>query len=92
MHDITNPQNPISAPGYIIAALALLRTAGIAPFSCLSCDNLLDNGWVLAQVVSQLAEQIDPTLAAWIAAEVCFPVTMIDRIVPATTDADCANV
>ena len=42
--------------------------------------------------MSQLAEQIDPTLAAWIAAEVCFPVTMIDRIVPATTDANCANV
>jgi fructuronate reductase len=92
VHDIANPQNPISAPAYIVAALALRRTAGIAPFSCLSCDNLFDNGRLLARVVSQLAEQIDPTLAAWIAAEVCFPVTMIDRIVPATSDADRANV
>lgn len=91
-HDIANPEDPISAAGYIVAALMMRRDAGIAPFTCLSCDNLSDNGRLLAHVVIELAERIDPELAAWIKAEVRFPVTMIDRIVPATTDADRAHV
>ena len=35
-----------------------------------------------------LARLIDPELAAWIAREGAFPSTMVDRIVPATRDAD----
>ena len=91
-HDIANPDDPVSAPGYIVAALAMRRDAGIAPFTCLSCDNLSDNGRLLAHVVGEIAERVDPELAAWIKTEVRFPVTMIDRIVPATTDADLAHV
>lgn len=91
-HDIANPENPVSAPGYIVAALAMRREAGIAPFTCLSCDNLSDNGRLLAHVVGEIAQRIDPELATWIKTEVRFPVTMIDRIVPATTDADRAHV
>ena len=91
-HDIVNPEDPVSAPGYIVAALAMRHKAGIAPFTCLSCDNLSDNGRLLAHIVIELAERIDPELAAWIKADVRFPITMIDRIVPATTDADRAHV
>ena len=91
-HDIANPEDPISAPGYIVAALAMRRDAGIAPFTCLSCDNLSDNGRLLAHIVIELAERIDLELAYWIRQEVRFPVTMIDRIVPATTEADRAHV
>ena len=65
-HDIANPEDPISAPGYIVAALAMRRNAGIAPFTCLSCDNLSDNGRLLAHVVIELAERIDAELAHWI--------------------------
>lgn len=89
-HDIANPEDPVSAPGYIVASLAMRRDAGIPPFSCLSCDNLSNNGRLLADIVHALAERIDPELAAWIKTEVRFPVTMIDRIVPATTDSDRA--
>jgi fructuronate reductase len=38
--------------------------------------------------VLELAGLIDPGLAAWIAREGAFPSTMVDRIVPATRDAD----
>jgi fructuronate reductase len=38
-----------------------------------------------------LAQAADPALAAWIGANVAFPCTMVDRIVPATTDADIAE-
>ncbi len=34
------------------------------------------------------AESVDPALAAWVEREVAFPNSMVDRITPATTDAD----
>lgn len=86
--DIDSPQQPRTAPGLLVEALARRREAGIAPFSVLSCDNMPDNGKRTRQAVVQLAEQRDATLAAWIADEVAFPCSMVDRIVPAMTDAD----
>ena len=40
----------------------------------------------------RLAERVDPALGKHVADEVAFPSTMVDRIVPATTDADRARV
>ena len=54
----------------------------------LSCDNLPANGKTSARIVTRLAEMRDKALGAYIAHAVAFPSTMIDRIVPATTDAD----
>src|SRR5690606_34044402 len=61
---------------------------GAKSFTALSCDNLPNNGQVLAKVVFQFAQQVLPELASWIKQNTCFPCTMIDRIVPATTDED----
>jgi fructuronate reductase len=90
-HDLTDPL-PKSAPGFIVRALAARRAAGIAPFTVLCCDNLPENGRVLRGVVLELAELIDPDLAVWIKAEVRFPSTMVDRIVPATSAQDIDRV
>ena len=73
-------------------ALARRRTAGIKPFTVLTCDNLPHNGAMLRGLVLELAERIDPTLSGWIAAEGRFPSTMVDRIVPATSPADLDHV
>jgi len=90
LHDLQNSDNPRSAIGFIVEALARRRAAGVAAFTLLSCDNLPSNGHVLKRVVSRFAELRDPGLAAFVA-DVASPSTMIDRIVPATTDADrCA--
>lgn len=86
--DIASPQQPRTAPGLLVEALARRREAGIAPFTVLSCDNMPDNGKRTRQAVVQLAEQRDADLASWIANEVAFPCSMVDRIVPAMTDAD----
>jgi fructuronate reductase len=43
-------------------------------------------------VFTEFAEAVDAGLGAWVRANVAFPATMIDRIVPATTDADRAEV
>jgi fructuronate reductase len=88
-HDLQHPDSPGSVPGLLVAAL---RTRRSNPFTVLSCDNLAHNGHVLRQVVVQFAQALAPELAEWIAAEVAFPSTMVDRIVPATTDEDRAAV
>lgn len=86
--DIASPQQPRTAPGLLVEALARRHKAGIAPFTVLSCDNMPDNGKRTRQAVVQLAEQRDESLASWIASEVAFPCSMVDRIVPAMSDAD----
>ncbi len=92
LHDLATPDAPRTAPGMIVAALAARRAAGSAGPTCLSCDNLPGNGSVLRNVVLGLAARRDPSLADWIAHNVTFPATMVDRIVPATTGADIDEV
>ncbi|HTM77474.1 MAG TPA: mannitol dehydrogenase family protein [Devosia sp.] len=92
VHDLANPDAPRSAPGMIVAALAQRRAAEIIPFTVMSCDNLPSNGPTTRRIVIRFAELRDPGLGAWVAEHVAFPGTMIDRIVPATTDADRAMV
>ena len=81
---------PRSAPGILVRALARRRDAGRAPFTVLSCDNLPGNGALLRGVVIEFARGIDAGLADWIAAEVAFPSTMVDRIVPGMSGGDPA--
>ena len=92
VHDLANPHAPRSAVGLIVAALKARRAAGLGPFTALSCDNLPHNGGVLRGLVRDFAALSDDGLAQWIEANGAFPATMVDRIVPATTDADIAEV
>ncbi|HHY48640.1 MAG TPA: mannitol dehydrogenase family protein, partial [Alphaproteobacteria bacterium] len=88
VHDLAEPDAPVSAPGLIVAALMRRQAAGIAPFTVMSCDNLPSNGKTTRRIVLRFAQLRSPALAAWIREHVAFPSTMVDRIVPATTDAD----
>lgn len=90
VHDLATPGAPKSAIGFLVAGLARRRSAGLAPFTALSCDNLPHNGRLLRDAVLAFAGRRDPALARWIAAEGAFPQSMVDRIVPATTDGDIA--
>ena len=86
--DLADPRAPRSAIGTLAEALRRRREAGCAPVTLVSCDNLPSNGERLASALHQYAERLDAGLARWIEAEVACPETMVDRIVPATTDAD----
>lgn len=86
--DLADPGRPVSAPGFLCRALDQRRKAGITPFTVLCCDNLPENGAMLRGIVLELAGRMDEELAVWIEMECAFPCTMVDRIVPATTDAD----
>ena len=87
-----HPGAPRSAPGFLVEALARRRAAGVAPFTVVSCDNLPSNGETARNVVARLAELRDADLGRWMTGEVAFPSTMVDRIVPATTDEDRARI
>jgi fructuronate reductase len=92
VHDLTHPGEPHSAPGLICAALDLRRSAGVAPFTVMSCDNLPANGKTARRIVTRLADRMSPELGTWVAEKVAFPSSMVDRIVPATTDEDRAEI
>ncbi len=92
VHDLAHPEAPRSAPGFLVRALDMRRRAGARPFTALTCDNLPANGRQLRGIALELAEAIDPGLAAWIEAEARFPATMVDRIVPAISPADVARL
>ncbi|MBP0573431.1 mannitol dehydrogenase family protein, partial [Mycobacterium tuberculosis] len=91
-HDIANPASPQSAAGVIVAALKRRRDRGVPAFTVMSCDNMPENGHVAHNVVTGLARAQDPALADWIEANVTFPSTMVDRIVPAVTPETLAKI
>jgi fructuronate reductase len=91
-HDLIHLDQPRTMLGTIVAGLKRRKEAGLAPFTVLACDNLPANGHTLRGLAIRFAELSNPELGKWIAGEVRFPSTMVDRIVPATTDEDRARV
>ncbi|MGY1836640.1 mannitol dehydrogenase family protein [Blastococcus sp. SYSU DS0510] len=88
-----DPRAPVSsAPARILAGLIAHRAADAGPIALVPCDNLPDNGPVLAGVLAGLAEAVDPRLPDWLAATVTTATTMVDRITPQPTDGDRAAV
>ena len=91
-HDLAHAAAPRSAIGFIVHGLALRRATGLGPITLMSLDNLPANGHTLRGLVLAFADRIDPALSAWIATGCRFPNSMVDRIVPRTTDADRATI
>ena len=92
VHDLAHPQRTTCAFGYLLEALDRRRMQGMQPFTVLSCDNIQGNGDVTRKVLLQFAGLRDPALRDWLAEHGAFPNCMVDRITPATTDADRALV
>ena len=86
---------PRSSVGLLVRGLQARAAASDAPVTVLTCDNLTGNGRVLAGLVGDFCAALPAgegdRLADWIARRVTFPSSMVDRIVPATTDADRAD-
>jgi len=91
VHDLAYPDAPESAVGILVAGLAARRTANGGKLAFVCCDNLPHNGRMVEGLVQAFAQRRDASLARWIEDNVTFPSTMVDRIVPATTDADIAE-
>jgi mannitol 2-dehydrogenase len=87
-HDLEPGATPRTTFGLVVEALARRRERGRAPFTVMSCDNLQENGRRARLAFTTFARLRDPALGEWVEASVAFPNSMVDRITPATTDAD----
>lgn len=87
-HDLKALHAPKTAIGYLVAALQKRMDNATGKLTIISCDNLAGNGIKLEAAVTGFAKAVSEPLAAWIADNVTFPSTMVDRIAPATTDED----
>jgi mannitol 2-dehydrogenase len=86
--DLSPGAVPQTAFGLITRGLQRRRDEGSGPVTIISCDNLPGNGELAREAFTSFARLSDPELADWIEAEIRFPNSMVDRITPATTDAD----
>jgi mannitol 2-dehydrogenase len=91
-HDLRPGAEPRTTFGLITAALQRRRERGVPPFTIMSCDNIQGNGDAARRSFVAFARLRDPSLATWMAEEVRFPNSMVDRITPVTTDDDRAVV
>lgn len=89
--DLADPRRPSGVIGLLVEALRRRLVAGTAPFTVLCCDNLPENGALVQAGVVDFANRIEAGLGDWIAANVAFPSTMVDRITPAPTDETLAD-
>ena len=71
----------------LIDSLRLRHAAGLAGLTIASCDNLQGNGHKLKAIIHATASSQDAELMTWIDARCAFPCSMVDRIVPAATEA-----
>ena len=95
--DGTLDVDAVSAAGgtlyhHLADGLVQRRAAGLPGLTLVSCDNLADNGGVLARGLAAWLDRRDPALRRWFEAECACPATMVDRIVPAVAPADLAGV
>ena len=81
-----------TVPAKLVAGLLARQAADAGPITILPCDNLPNNGAAVERVVRDLAAAVDPDLLPWIAENVDFATSMVDRITPAATDADRGTV
>ncbi|MFG2648326.1 mannitol dehydrogenase family protein [Streptomyces sp. NPDC048436] len=94
--DLTGSGDPVTALGLLVRGLQLRLRSHALPVTLLTCDNLMDNGGhlraLLDEFIGALPGPERDDLQAYFAASVSTPSTMVDRIVPATTDEHRALV
>lgn len=87
-YDLAHPDVPKTVFGFIAQGLRKRMAADSGGITILSCDNLQHNGNTTKRAFTSFIEAQDKELAEWVASNVVFPNSMVDRITPATTPAD----
>ncbi|HZW41525.1 MAG TPA: mannitol dehydrogenase family protein [Agromyces sp.] len=83
---------PVTALGRLALGLELRRRANGPALALVSCDNLPDNGDRLRRGIEGLAAAAFPALPSWLAANVSFVSTSVDRITPRVEPGDIAEI
>ena len=86
------PRAGVLPPSFVALARAFQqrRDAGVGGLTVQSCDNVMGNGDVTKTATLGVCRIVEPGLEAWVADNVTFPNSMVDRITPQTTDSDRA--
>ncbi len=92
IYDLAHPATPRSALGFITEALRRRRAQERRRLPFFPVIICLANGETCKNVIVQFAGCTDTDLAHYIEETVAFPSTMVDRIVPATTDEDRISI
>ena len=77
---------------HLARGMAERHALGLTGLTLVSCDNLADNGGVLARNLAAWLDRTDPPLRRWFERECACPATMVDRIVPAVGADDLDRV
>lgn len=83
-----HPEHVRTAPAQLVAGFIARRAADAGGITIVPCDNLPGNGRALKRVVDELVALAMPGLVEWVAANVDYASTAVDRITPATTGDD----
>ncbi len=81
-----------SVYAFLAAGFAKRKAAGLSGLTLVSCDNLASNGAQLERLMAEYLRAHAPDLLDWFSSHCACPSTMVDRIVPATTADDRAQV
>ena len=85
--DLHQSEAPTTTVGQLAGALTIRARTHRAPITVASCDNLLGNGRRTAALVRQFLEHTGADdVIDWSADSVTFPNSMVDRIVPSSSD------
>jgi fructuronate reductase len=90
--DPEHPDRPPPAPALIALALHRRRASSQAPPVVAALDNVSANGTLLRARVMEAAAGLHRDLPSWIENEVSFPNSVVDRMVPATSPRDLADI
>lgn len=90
--DFAQADQPDTIYDFLAKGLGRRRDQGGEGLTLISCDNLPDNGHLLANLLKEYCDRHFPDLAPWLEQSVACPNTVVDRIVPATTVSDIAEL
>lgn len=83
---------PVSVVGQLARGLQARARGQGPPLTVLCCDNMPANGATLSQLVNDFCALLPgregDALGSWVSANVTFPSSVVDRIVPAATQQD----
>lgn len=87
VRDLAHPEQPLSAIGLLALGLYRRFQQSRAALTVISCDNLGENSARLRSVLDDYLAASFPEVGSWMAEFVAFPCSMVDRIVPASNEA-----
>ncbi|MFB9311009.1 fructuronate reductase [Agromyces hippuratus] len=85
---LTAGRDPVTPLGRLYDGLRHRHAVGAGPITVVPCDNLPDNGALVARLLRGIADRVDPAFRAALEQDVSFVSTSVDRITPRTTAHD----